>query len=139
MFFYILYKRTRGSLRSFMFFIKECKRTLCSFWFHKSYKNYKSCKKKNLKERSVLFIRFKKNLTFFFQYIFIYISAFFYKEHKITQRTQRSFIKKVKERKECSVLFKKNARMFRSFEKNAKERIRTRERCVLLKRTDAQP
>ena len=43
---------------------------------------------------------------------------FFYKECK---RTQRSFIKNVKERKECSVLLKrtqKNARTLRSFEKH---------------------
>ena len=33
----------------------------------------------------------------------------------------RSFIKKVTERKERNVLFIKNARTFRSFEKNAKE------------------
>ena len=62
----VLYKRTRCSLRSFTFFIKEHKRTLHSFWFHKSYKNDKSRKKKNKKERSVIFIRLKKNLTFFF-------------------------------------------------------------------------
>ena len=67
-FFYVLYKSTWHSLRSFTFFIKECKRK-----FHKSYKNNKSCEKKNGKERSVLFIRLKKNLKFFFQYIFIYI------------------------------------------------------------------
>ena len=34
--------------------------------------------KKNVKERSVLFIRIKKNLIFFFQYIFIYISIYIY-------------------------------------------------------------
>ena len=39
------------------------------------------------------------------------------------QRMRRSFIKNVKECKECSVLFIKNARMLRSFEKNAKERM----------------
>ena len=55
-----------------MFFIKECKRTLHAFWFHKSYKNDKSCKKKNLKERSV-FYKVKKELNVLFQYIFIYI------------------------------------------------------------------
>ena len=70
----------RRSLRSFTFFIKECKRTLHSFWFHKSYKNCKSRKKKNVKECSVLFIWLKKNLTFIFQYIFfniyLYISIF---------------------------------------------------------------
>ena len=72
----------RRSLRSFTFFIKECKRTLHSFWFHKSYKNCKSRKKKNVKERSVLFIRLKKNLTFFFKYIliniYLYISIYIY-------------------------------------------------------------
>ena len=35
---------------------------------------------------------------------------------------QHPFIKNVKERKERSVLFIKNARTLRSFEKNAKER-----------------
>ena len=47
--------------------------------------------------------------------------AFFYKERKRTQRTPCSFIKNVKERRECFVLLKrtqKNARMLRSFEKN---------------------
>ena len=34
------------SLRSFTFFIKERKRTLRSFWFHKSYKKCKSRKKR---------------------------------------------------------------------------------------------
>ena len=65
-------------MRSFTFFIKEHKRTLHSFWFHKSYKNCKSRKKKNVKECSVLFIRLKKNLTFFFQNIFIYIYLYIY-------------------------------------------------------------
>ena len=60
-FFSILYKRTKRSLCSFTFFIKD---TLFI-------QNYKSCKKKNAKERSVLFIRLKRNLSFFFQYIFI--------------------------------------------------------------------
>ena len=45
-FFYVLNKKMRRSLRSFTFFIKECKKTLCSFWFHKSYKNEKSRKKR---------------------------------------------------------------------------------------------
>ena len=43
-----------------------------------SYKNYKSRKKKNVKERSILFIRLKKNLTFFFQYIYIYLYKYIY-------------------------------------------------------------
>ena len=64
------------SLRSFTFFFK---RTEHSFWFHKSYKNCKSRKKKNAKERSVLFIRLKKNVPSFFLYIFIYISIYIYK------------------------------------------------------------
>ena len=54
-FFYILYKRTQRFLRSFTFFIKEHKRTLHSFWFHKSYKNDRISQKKNVKERCVLF------------------------------------------------------------------------------------
>ena len=49
-----------------------------SFWFHKSYKNCKSRKKRNVKERSFLFIRLKKNLTFFCQYIFKYIYLYIY-------------------------------------------------------------
>ena len=44
-FFYVLYKRTGRSLRSFTFFIKERKRTLRSFWFHK-YKMIESRKKR---------------------------------------------------------------------------------------------
>ena len=54
-FFYVLYRITLRSLRSFMFFIKKHKRTLRSFWFHKSNKNYKSHKKKKVKEWCVLF------------------------------------------------------------------------------------
>ena len=53
-------------------------------------------------------------------------AVFFYKERKRTQRMPRSFIKNVKECKECSVLFflknakeRENARTLRSFEKNA--------------------
>ena len=49
-------------------------------------------------------------------------ATFFCKEHKRTQRMQRSFAKNVKERKECTALMQKNAkecRMLRSFEKNA--------------------
>ena len=63
-FFCVLYKRMRHSLRS--------------FWFHKSYKNYKSRKKKNVKECIVLFIRLKQNLTFCFQNIFIYIYIYIF-------------------------------------------------------------
>ena len=81
-FFSVLYKRTEWSLHSFPFFIKKngtifaffsvlYKRTERSFWFHKSYKNCKSRQKKNVKERSFLFIRLKKNVPFFFQFIFI--------------------------------------------------------------------
>ena len=69
----------RRSLRSFTFFMKEHKRTLSSFWFHKSHKNDKSRKKKKVKERSVLFIRLKNNLTFFCNiYLYIYIFMYIY-------------------------------------------------------------
>ena len=44
--FSVLYKRTEQSLRSFTFFIKERNRTLCSFWFHWTYKNCKFRKKR---------------------------------------------------------------------------------------------
>ena len=75
-------KKTQRSLRSFTFFIKERKRTLQSFWFHKSYKNDKSRKKKNVKECSVLFIWLNKNLTFFIYIIYIciylYISIYIF-------------------------------------------------------------
>ena len=57
---------------------------------------------------------------------------------KRTQRTPRSFIKKVKERKECRVLvlrMQKNAKNATFF---YKERKRTQERCILLKRMFAQ-
>ena len=69
-FFYILCKRTRRSLPSFTFFIKERRRTLCSFWFHKSYKN------DQISQKTVhSFLRLKKNLMFFFAiYASIYIS-----------------------------------------------------------------
>ena len=80
-------------------------------------------------------------------------ATFFYKERKRMQRTQCSFIKNVKERKECNVLlkrmqknirecaffYKERKRMQRtqcSFIKHAKEHKRTH---VLLKRTLARP
>ena len=64
-FFYILYKRTQRSLHS--------------FWFHKSYKKDKSCKKKNIKEWCILFFGLKNNLKFFFAiYIYLYISIYQY-------------------------------------------------------------
>ena len=62
---------------------------------------------------------------------------------------QHSFIKNVKEHKERSVLFIKKAKERENVsffwkerkrtQKNAKERKRTRELCILLKTTDAQP
>ena len=58
-FFCVLYKRMR---RSFMFFIKERKRTLHSVWTHKSYKNFKSCKKKERKRVRRFFYKVKKEL-----------------------------------------------------------------------------
>ena len=48
---------------------------------------------------------FQKNAKFSRSFAFsIYAYAFFYKERKGTQRTQRSFIKNVKECKERNVL-----------------------------------
>ena len=71
-FFSVLYKRTKRSLRyftlfyvllrSFTFFIKERKRTLHSFWLHKSYKNCKSCKKER-KRMQLSFNKVKKELN----------------------------------------------------------------------------
>ena len=93
-----------------MFFIKECKRTLHAFWFHKSYKNDKSCKKKNLKERSV-FYKVKKELNVLFQYIFIYLYIYILKKRtrighaffcKRTVRSLRSFTFFAKE---CCILY----------------------------------
>ena len=55
------------------------------------------------------------------------------------QRTQRSFIKNVKERKEHSVLFIKNAKELENIALFWKERKRMQERCVLLKSLHAQP
>ena len=54
-----LWKKWR-SLRSFRFFIKERGRSLHSFWFHKSYKNDKSCKKKECKRTVHSFLGLKK-------------------------------------------------------------------------------
>ena len=67
-FFYVLYKRTRRSLRSFTFFIKERKRMLCSFWFHKSYKNDWISQKREHKR-----IKVKKELNVLFCNIYLYI------------------------------------------------------------------
>ena len=55
------------------------------------------------------------------------------------QRTTRSFTKNVKERKECFVLFIKNTKERENVSFFRKERKRIQERCVLLKRTYAQP
>ena len=55
-------------------------------------------------------------------------ATFFYKERKRMQRTQRSFIKNVKERKECNVLLKrmqKNIRECAFFYKKRKRMQRT--------------
>ena len=60
----VLYKIMRRSLRSFTCFIKERKRTLRSFWFHKSYKNDKS-RKKHVKEWCILFKRTQFSAFFF--------------------------------------------------------------------------
>ena len=125
-FFYVLYKRTRRSLRSFTFFIKE-RGILC-----------------------VLFIRLKKNLTSFFQYIFIYIYLYIsiyiylyisiYIYWKKEPNVLRSFAKERNvlaffsifcKRTKCSLrsftFFAKEQNvlcvLFHSKEKNGKERI----------------
>ena len=60
------------SLRSFKFF-------MCSFWFHKSYKNCKFRKKKERKRTLRSFYKVKKERDFLFsQYIYIYISIDIY-------------------------------------------------------------
>ena len=51
----------------------------------------------------------------------------------------RSFIKNVKECKECSVLFIKNGKERENVAFFWKERKRKQERCILLKRMFAQP
>ena len=66
-----------------MFFIKERKRTLRSFWFLKSYKNDRISQKKERKRTVHSFLIIKKNLTLFFAiyiyiYIYLYISIYFY-------------------------------------------------------------
>ena len=124
---------------SFTFFIKECKRTLHSFWFHESYKKCKSGKKE-CKRTQRSFFKVKKERNVFFSiyiYIYLYISIyiyiyiykytnivpFFYKERKRTQISFRSFIKNIKERKDCSVLLKrteKNAKLVPFFYKELK-------------------
>ena len=71
----------RHSLCSFTFCIKECKRTLLSFWFHKSYKNDWISQKKERKRTVQSFLRLKKNLTIFFaiyMYLHRYISLHIY-------------------------------------------------------------
>ena len=62
----------------FAFFYFLYKRTLRSFWFHKSYKNDRISQKKECKRTARSFLRLKKNLLFFLQYIFIYIYIFIY-------------------------------------------------------------
>ena len=58
---------------------RSYKRTLRSFWFHKSYKNDRISQKKERKRTVRSFLRLKKNLTFFFAiYIYIYIYIFIY-------------------------------------------------------------
>ena len=74
MFFPNLYKRTEQSLRSFTFFIKE-QNFLFGLISHTKIANLA---KKERKERSVLFIRLKKNVPFFFQSLFIYIYLYIY-------------------------------------------------------------
>ena len=66
-FFYVLYKRMQ----------KNAKERCALFGFISHKKMIESRKKKNVKERSVLYIRLKKNLTFFFA-IYMYISIYIY-------------------------------------------------------------
>ena len=150
-FFPVLYKRTERSLQSFAIFIKEWN-NLCvllrSFWFHKSYKNCKSRKKKNVKELSVLFIRLKKNVLFFFNiylyiYIYIYLSFCFLLHKNETFSSSFSFfIKEWKifvffpilcKRMEHSLrsfpfFWKDRERTFRSFGSHKSQKTRKKER-----------
>ena len=69
----------RHSSCSFMFFIKERKRTLPSFWFHKSYKNDKSRTKKQCKRTQHSFYKVKKELNVLFSiYVYLYIYTYIY-------------------------------------------------------------
>ena len=126
----------RRSLHSFTFFIKERKRTLRSFWFHKSYKNCNSRKKKNIKECSVLFIRLKKSFNVLFSiyiyiymylYIFIYIYIYILKKER---NVLRSFAKERKILAVFYVLCKRMLHSLRSFMFFAKECCVL---CVLLR------
>ena len=92
-----------------------------AFWTHRSFE---------------FFLRMQRSFMFFFRFFgdlwdpkewCVLLRSFLknvreHKERKRTQRTQCSFAKKVKERRECNVLMQKNAKersMLRSFEKNA--------------------
>ena len=138
---------------------KNAKERCALFGFISHKKMIESRKKKNVKERSVLYIRLKKNLTFFFAiymyisiyiciylyilsiYIYIYISAVYIyieKNNATFCVLLRSFTFFAKE---CCVL----CILLCSLEKNAKERIillglisrqntrkkNVKERCVL--------
>ena len=126
---------------------KNAKERCALFGFISHKKMIESRKKKNVKERSVLYIRLKKNLTFFFAIymyisIYLYISVYIYiyylyiyicsiyiywkKERNILRsfaffckRTKRSLRSFTFFAKECCVL----CILLRSLEKNAKERI----------------
>ena len=67
--------------------------------------------KKNIKERSVLFIRLKKNLTFLFQYIYIYLYIY------IEKRMQHSavFCKRTKHSRVFFTFFAKKILFFAFF------------------------
>ena len=138
---------------------KNAKERCALFGFISHKKMIESRKKKNVKERSVLYIRLKKNLTFFFAiymyisiyiYIYLYISIYiiyiylyiyicsiyiYWKKQRNILRSFTFFAK------ECCVL----CILLCSLEKNAKERIillgliscqntrkkNVKERCVL--------
>ena len=118
-FFDILYKRTLHSLRSFTFFIKECKRTLHSFWFHKSYKNYKSCKKRT--QRSFYKVNKELNVQYILLYISIYVQYIYISIYIYIEKKNKGWV--------C-VLFKRTLHSLRSFTCFAKEHCVL---CVLLR------
>ena len=94
-----------------------------SFWFHKSNKHCKSCKKKNVKEHSVLFkecfVLFKERsvLISINIYIFIYIYIYWKKNWTFS----RSFAKEKNVLAFFSVLRKGMLLSLHSLEKNGKE------------------
>ena len=116
MFFSVLYKRTEHFLHSLTFFIKE-RNVLFGFI---SQQKLQILQKKNVEERSVLFIRLKKNVPFFFQFIFIYI--YLYISTYIYIYIYIYLYKCIEKRTECTAFFCKRTKhscmLLRSLQKN---------------------